>query len=267
MDKGKIKSLKKVKLFVLDIDGTFYVSKKLVEGAQRFSNLLKKHNKKLVFLTNNSNKSKKEYLEEFDSLGYPITENEIYTAGIATAEYLKNEFGAKKIYLVGTPSIIEEYKRFGHEIVEESPQIVVVTFDKTLTYEKLAKASIFVSKGALFVATNPDLNCPSEDGPIPDTAAIASSISKACNKEPDIVFGKPEPKILEMIMDSFKVFPYETCMVGDRLYTDILIGIRAKTLTALVLTGEAKLEDLNNSPIKPDLVAKHLGELSDFLEN
>ena len=149
-----IKRLKNVELFVLDIDGTFYVSKQLVDGAQKFSNLLKTQGKKLVFLTNNSNKSKQEYIEEFESIGYPISEKEIYTAGIATAEYIKKQFGSKKIYLVGTPSIIQEYKRYNHEIVEDSPEMVVVTFDKTLTYEKLAKASVFISRGALFIATN-----------------------------------------------------------------------------------------------------------------
>ncbi len=260
-----IKRLKNVELFVLDIDGTFYVSKQLVDGAQKFSNLLKTQGKKLVFLTNNSNKSKQEYIEEFESIGYPISEKEIYTAGIATAEYIKKQFGSKKIYLVGTPSIIQEYKRYNHEIVEDSPEMVVVTFDKTLTYEKLAKASVFISRGALFIATNPDLNCPTIDGPIPDTGAIASTISQACNKKPDLVFGKPDPRILEMVINDYGLTPEKTCMVGDRLYTDILIGIHANTLTTLVLTGEAKLTDLDNTPIKPDIIAKNLGELADLI--
>lgn len=261
-----LKKLKETDLFVLDIDGTFYVSQELVAGALEFSSLLKKLNKKLIFLTNNSNKSKKEYLKEFESLGYPVIENEIYTAGIAAAEYIKNKFGKKKIYLVGTSSIKQEYKKYGHEIVENSPEMVVVTFDKSLTYEKLAKASIFVSNGAFYVITNPDLNCPTKDGPIPDTAAIASAVSRAANKGPDLVFGKPDPKILEMIMKDFKITPEKTCMVGDRLYTDILIGINAGTLTALVLTGEAKLEDLKDSAIKPDIVVSNLGELAKLIK-
>ncbi|MDY6896200.1 MAG: HAD family hydrolase, partial [Thermotogota bacterium] len=95
-----VERLKQIKLFVLDIDGTFYVSQKLVNGALKFSTLLKRQNKKLVFLTNNSNKSKKEYLQEFDALNYPIKENEIYTAGIAAAEYIKDKFGPKRIFLV-----------------------------------------------------------------------------------------------------------------------------------------------------------------------
>jgi 4-nitrophenyl phosphatase/NagD protein len=261
-----LKKLKEIDLFVLDIDGTFYVSQELVAGALEFSSLLKKLNKKLIFLTNNSNKSKKEYLKEFESLGYPVRENEIYTAGIAAAEYIKNKFGKKKIYLVGTSSIKQEYKKYGHEIVENSPEMVVVTFDKSLTYDKLAKASIFVSNGAFYVITNPDLNCPTKEGPIPDTAAIASAISRATNREPDLIFGKPDPKILEMIMKDFGISPEKTCMVGDRLYTDILIGINAGTLTALVLTGEAKLEDLKGSAIKPDIVVSNLGELAKLIK-
>lgn len=264
LTQNSLDKLQKVKLFVLDIDGTFSLSGNLFPGSIEFANSVNKANKKFVFLTNNSNKSIDEYLKEFKKNGIEISPNQIFTAGIETAEYLYDKFGPKKIFLVGNKSIKDIFSNAGHIIVEnEEPDIVVVTFDTTLTYEKLAKASNHVSKGKLFVLTNPDLNCPSKDGPIPDTGSIASVISNATGKKPDIVFGKPDPLILEMIMKKHNVTKEETCVIGDRLYTDILLGKRADVLTILVLTGEAKEEDVKN--IKPDIIASEIGEISNYI--
>ncbi|ABR29919.1 HAD family hydrolase [Thermosipho melanesiensis] len=258
-----LEKLKKVRLFVLDIDGTFSLSGKLLPGSISFAKKVKNANKKFVFLTNNSNKSIETYLKEFSNDKIKISASQIFTAGIETAEYLYEKFGPKKIYIVGNNEIKDIFKKAGHTIVENNPDIVVVTFDTTLNYEKLAKASIYVSKGKLFVLTNPDLNCPSEIGPIPDTGAIASIITKTTGKKPDIVFGKPDPLILEMIMKKHNVTKDETCVIGDRLYTDILLGKRAEVLTVLVLTGEAKKEDITN--IKPDIIANDIGEISEHI--
>jgi NagD protein len=264
LTKDSLKKLENIKLFVLDIDGTFSLSGKLFPGSIEFANTVLKANKKFVFLTNNSNKSIDDYLLEFKNAGLSINADQIFTAGIETAEYLIEKFGPKKIYLVGNKAIKQVFENIGHKVVDsEEPDIVVVTFDTTLNYEKLAKACNYVSKGKLFVLTNPDLNCPSKDGPIPDTGAIASIITKATGKEPDIIFGKPDPLILEMIMQKNNVKKEETCVIGDRLYTDILLGKRAGMLTILVLTGEAKESDIKN--IKPDIIAQEIGEISKYI--
>jgi len=266
LNESALKNLKNIKLFVLDIDGTFSLSGTLLPGSKEFITTLNNKNKHFAFLTNNSNKSIKEYIQEFKNYNIYISENQIFTAGIETAEYILKKFGKRKIFIVGTKAIKEIFSKYGHEVVEnEDPEIVVITFDKSLTYEKLAKASVLVSKGKLFVLTNPDLNCPSKDGPIPDTGAIASVIEKTANKNPDIVFGKPDPLILEMIIEKFNVKKEETCVIGDRLYTDILLGIRAEVSTILVLTGEAKEENIKTSNIKPDIIANNLGELINYI--
>ncbi|MBT1248629.1 MULTISPECIES: HAD-IIA family hydrolase [unclassified Thermosipho (in: thermotogales)] len=264
ISKNALEKLKKVKLFVLDIDGTFSLSGNLLPGSIAFAEKTKKLNKNFVFLTNNSNKSIESYIKEFSKNGLSITENQIFTAGIETAEYLFDKFGPKKVFIVGNNEIKNIFEKAGHTVVETlDPEVVIVTFDNTLNYEKLAKASSYVSKGKLFVLTNPDLNCPSSIGPIPDTGAIASVITKATGKKPDIVFGKPDPLILEMIMKKNNVVKEETCVIGDRLYTDILLGKRAGVLTILVLTGEAKESDITN--IKPDIIAKDIGEISQHI--
>ncbi|ANE42272.1 MAG: HAD-IIA family hydrolase [Fervidobacterium sp.] len=265
MKEGAKERIKNCELFILDIDGTFYLSGKPFEGSRKFVDALGRLGKKLVFLTNNSNRTIESYINEFEEMGIKLGRNQIVTAGVATAEYLLEEFGPKRVYIVGTDDIKYEFQRVGHTVVEEDPEVVVVTFDKTLTYEKIKKATQFVSKGALFVVTNPDLNCPSSEGPLPDAGAIASAVRKASGVYPNIIFGKPEPKLIEMVIRHNNVGKNEACMVGDRLYTDILAGIQAGTWTVLVLTGEANMEQVQKSPIKPHLIAKDIGVLADIL--
>jgi HAD superfamily hydrolase (TIGR01457 family) len=265
LKEGAKERIKSCELFILDIDGTFYLSGKPFEGSRKFVDALGRLGKKLVFLTNNSNRTIESYINEFEEMGIKLSRYQIVTAGVATAEYLLEEFGPKRVYIVGTDDIKYEFQRVGHTVVEEDPEVVVVTFDKTLTYEKIKKATQFISKGALFVVTNPDLNCPSSEGPLPDAGAIASAIRKASGVYPNIIFGKPEPKLIEMVIRHNNVGKNETCMVGDRLYTDILAGIQAGTWTVLVLTGEATMEQVQKSPIKPHLIAKDIGVLADIL--
>ncbi|WP_448379503.1 HAD-IIA family hydrolase [Fervidobacterium sp.] len=265
LKEGVKERIKSCQLFILDIDGTFYLSGRPFEGSRKFVDALGRLGKKLVFLTNNSNRTIESYINEFAEMGIKLSRDQIVTAGVATAEYLFEEFGPKRVYIVGTEDIKYEFQRVGHTVVEEDPEVVVVTFDKTLTYEKIKKATQFVSKGALFVVTNPDLNCPSSEGPLPDAGAIASVIRKASGVYPNIIFGKPEPKLIEMVIRHNNVGKNEACMVGDRLYTDILAGIQAGTWTVLVLTGEATMEQAQKSPIKPHLIAKDIGVLADIL--
>ncbi|HCI29218.1 MAG TPA: HAD family hydrolase [Fervidobacterium sp.] len=264
---NSLEQLKQCKLFILDIDGTFYLSGKPFDGSKKFVDTLDSQGKKLVFLTNNSNRTIESYIEEFSKFGFNLSNDQILTAGVATAQYLFEEFGKKRVYIVGTDDIKTEFARAGHVVVEDDPEIVVVTFDKTLTYEKLKKATLFVSRGAIFVVTNPDLNCPSSEGPLPDSGAIASVIRKATGLYPNIVFGKPQPRLIEIVMKQNNIKPAETCMIGDRLYTDILAGIQAGVLTVLVLTGEATKEEIKRSPIKPDIIAHHIGEIAELLKN
>ncbi len=266
LKEDSLERLKQCKLFILDIDGTFYLSGKPFDGSKRFVDTVESQGKKLVFLTNNSNRTIESYIEEFAKFGFNLSKDQILTAGVATAQYLFEEFGPKRVYVVGTDDIKKEFERAGLIVVEDDPEIVVVTFDKTLTYEKLKKASLYISKGAIFVVSNPDLNCPSADGPLPDAGAIASAIRKATGRYPNITFGKPEPRLIEIIMKHNNVKPSETCMIGDRLYTDILAGIQAGTLTVLVLTGEATKEEAMKSPLKPGIIAQDIGVIADLLK-
>lgn len=158
------------------------------------------------------------------------------------------------------------FEKYGHLLVEEDPDFVVLGFDKTLTYEKLKKACILLRSGKKYIATHPDVNCPSKEGPIPDAGSIMAAIEASTGRRPDIIVGKPNPLVVEVISRKFNVSKEKMAMVGDRLYTDIRLGKNAGIVSILVLTGETTLEDLESSGIKPDFVFKSLKELCEAIQ-
>ena len=149
-------------------------------------------------------------------------------------------------------------------LFRSKPDIVVVGFDTTLTYIKLEKACSFIRNGAIFYATHPDINCPVENGFIPDVGSFCAAISLSTGVTPKI-FGKPHVETLESILDNYKSKKEEIAFVGDRLYTDVAEGVENGSRGILVLTGETKKEDILSSDIQPDAVFDSLGEMGALL--
>ncbi|NLG83218.1 MAG: HAD hydrolase-like protein, partial [Firmicutes bacterium] len=137
--------------------------------------------------------------------------------------------------------------------------------DLTLTYRKLERACTFIRRGAGFIATHPDFNCPTEEGFIPDAGAMIAFIRAATGVEPKVI-GKPRPEMIAAAAAKTGVPAAAMAMIGDRLYTDVAMGKEAGVKTILVLTGETKKEDLATSPFRPDLVAASLREVVGWLE-
>ena len=262
---GTLEKLRKCKIFILDIDGTFYVSKQVFPESWKFVKKMDEQGKKIIFYTNNSNLTIDNYIKEFKSFGYSLGKDEIYTAGVLAAEFLFNKYGSMRLFIVGTSDIISEFRKAGHVIDDRDPEAVICTFDKELTYWKIARACQLVGKGKKFIITNPNLTCPNTNGLIPDTASIASVITSVVGRKPDYVFGKPNPDSVKYILEKIGVKPEESCVVGDTLTTDILLGINSSILSILVLTGECGFEDVRKSGIVPDIVAKDLGEVADYM--
>lgn len=260
------KSLKDIKCFLLDMDGTFYLGDKLIPGALDFLRYLKSTGREYLFLTNNSSKNRDFYTAKLKKMGVSeITENNVFTSGEATAIYLNKLNRGKRVYLVGTPYLESELKRFGIDIVEDEPDHVVVGFDTTLTYDKLWKACDYIRQGVNYIATHPDLNCPIEGGYMPDCGAIIAFIKASTGQEPFIV-GKPYPEIINSVFEKTGLGPDRLAIVGDRLYTDIKTGINAGITSILVLTGETKEEDLEKSDVKPDYVLQSIGDIVSLME-
>jgi 4-nitrophenyl phosphatase len=255
-----------VRCFLLDMDGTFYLGDRLLEGALRFIDLLRSQGKQFLFLTNNSSKQGRQYAEKITRLGLPIPEELVLTSGEATAVYLKDHHPGARLFLLGTPYLEEEFRRHGFQLVQEDPQFVILGFDQTLTYQKLWKLCDLVRAGCPYIATHADFNCPTETGFMPDVGAMIAFVKASTGREPDLVVGKPNRMIVEAAASKMGLGIEQLGMIGDRLYTDIALGKSSGITTVLVLSGETKIEDVGVSPFKPDYVFDNLAGVADWLE-
>jgi len=259
-------SLSEIRCFLLDMDGTFYLGERLLEGALEFIRTLERAGREYIFLTNNTSKHRRMYVEKITRLGLAIPEDKVFTAGEATALYLQRERPGARLYVVGTPSLEEEFRLHGFELVQDDPEVVVLGFDTTLTYQKLWKLCDYARAGVPYIATHPDLNCPTEGGFMPDIGAMIAFVKTATLREPDLVVGKPNRLIVEELSRKVHIPLEQFAMIGDRLYTDIALGGTAGITTVLVLSGETHLSDLEGSPFQPDYTFKHLGEVAEQLQ-
>ncbi len=200
--------------------------------------------KEFLFLTNNSSKQGRQYAEKISRLGLPITEELVLTSGEATALYLKDRHPGANLFLVGTPSLEDEFRQHGFRLVQKEPQFLVLGFDQTLTYQKLWALCDFVRAGVPYIATHPDFNCPTETGFMPDVGAMIAFVKAATGREPDLVVGKPDRLIVDTAAVKMNLHVSQMAMIGDRLYTDIALGPASGIATVLVLSGETKIEDL-----------------------
>jgi 4-nitrophenyl phosphatase len=257
--------LSRTRCFLLDMDGTFNLGDRLLDGSLRFIDMLNELGIDYLFLTNNSSKNRGYYAEKVTRLGLPISQDKIFTSGEATSIYLKKEHPSAKVYVVGTPPLEDEFRQHGFHLTDENPELVVLGFDTTLTYQKLWKLCDFVRAGMPYIATHPDFNCPTETGYMPDTGAMIAFVRASTGREPDIVIGKPNRMIVDAVSQKYGYAIEEMAMVGDRLYTDIALGGTSGITTCLVLSGETKEEDVASSQFKPDYVFSDLGAIADWL--
>lgn len=251
-----------VRHLVLDLDGTIYKGSTLFPWTLRFLEQLRQAGIGHTFLTNNTSHSKNDYVERLRGMGIPASAEEIYTAADATIDYLRRHLpDAARIALLGTPSLCEQFEQEGYAIDFESPDAVVVGFDTTLDYARLCRAAWWISRGLPYIATHPDLVCPTDEPTVlVDCGAICAALNAATGRTP-VVLGKPDPKILEGISRKHGIAMEAIAMVGDRLYTDVVLAQRAGAVSVLVLSGEATREEAAAFDPPPDLVLAHVGEL------
>ncbi len=204
-------------------------------------------------------------MDKLAGMGCHITRQQIMSSGDVTIEYLNATYPGKKVYLVGTDPLIKSFLEGGIHLVETDPDIVVIGFDTTLTYEKITSACDFIRYGAIFLATHPDINCPVENGYIPDVGSFCAMISLSTGGKKPKALGKPYGETVEMIMRRTGWKKEEIVFVGDRLYTDIAVGVNNGSKGLLVLTGEADMPAVLHSDIKPDAIFEDLREIGSYL--
>ena len=264
-DRDEKGTLKGINCFALDMDGTVYLGEHWIEGARDFLHAIERAGKKYVFLTNNSSKNPKAYIDKLGRMGLEIGREQIVTSGMAMIDHLKRNFPGKKVFLLGNELLREEFAEAGILLEEKSPEVVVVGFDTSLTYEKMCRVCDFVREGLPYLSTHPDFNCPTETGFIPDAGAIHAFIHASAFRYPDVVIGKPNGAIMDFLARQAGVRREETAMVGDRLYTDVAAGVNNGYTGILVLSGEAKREDVVGSDVIPHLIFSSVKEMISFL--
>lgn len=247
-------------LFILDMDGTVYLGDELFPETLPFLSRIRSAGKRYLFFTNNASRSPETYVTRLSNMGIPVTREDILTSGDVTLHFLKTQRPGQSVYIVGTQDLIQSFESEGIILNDQDPDIVLVSFDTTLTYDKLEKACRFIREGAEFLSTHPDLNCPVQGGFIPDSGAICALVTASTGVEPRY-FGKPYPETLNMLMDTTGCSKEEMVVIGDRLYTEIAMGVQNGVDAVLVLSGETSQEDADQSPIKPDFIVDSIGDL------
>jgi 4-nitrophenyl phosphatase/NagD protein len=245
--------------FIIDLDGTTYLGDRAIAGAREFLELLPGFGCDHLFVTNNSSSTGAAYVEKLRRLGLPARDGQVLTSGEATAMFLVRE-GHRRVFVVGTPSLESELAAAGLTVTVDSPDCVVLGFDKTLTYAKLEAAARFLLKGVPFIATHPDVVCPTEDGYIPDCGSMIALLKAATDVSP-VVVGKPEPLLAQMAMAKLRLPADDVAVVGDRLYTDMEMARRAGATGILVLSGETTRNVVESSVQPPDYVFNDVGAL------
>ena len=263
--------IKSKKLYIFDMDGTIYLGGRPFDFAQRFIKNLRASGRRVLFFTNNASHTSPFYLSKLERLGFEPSADEIMTSGDVTLEFLKRHRAGKSVYLVGTDELVEEYAAKGIKLVngESDPRhadIVITSFDTSLTYEKLNIACRLIRNGAEYLSTHPDFNCPTEDGFIPDSGAIAALVTASTGKTPTY-FGKPYKETVEMIGEATGFAREEMCIFGDRLYTDIALGKSFGVTSVLVLSGETTEEDVDAAlpKDKPDFAFASLDDVDKLM--
>lgn len=251
----------KTKYFIIDMDGTFYLDGNLIDGANEFLEAVKSRGKDFYFFTNNSSNSTAICKEKLLKMGCDVPEEKIIISSHVTIAYLQKHYPGKTVFLLGNARLTADFEKAGIPLTDENPDIVVLGFDTTLTYEKLWKACNYIRNGALYIATHPDKNCPTADGFMPDTGSMMALIETSTEKSP-LVMGKPNSFTVEYLSDKLNCLPEELCFIGDRLETDILIGQKHGIPSVLVLTGVTSKEDYAKSDIRATVVADSLKDFS-----
>ncbi|WP_227021430.1 HAD-IIA family hydrolase [Oceaniferula marina] len=252
-------TLKKVG-FLLDMDGVIYRGNELIPGSDTFLKKLKSLEIPYMFLTNNSQRTRRDVALKLTRMGIEAKPEEIFTCAMATARYLALKKPNGTAYVIGENGLTAALHQNGYTVVDDEPDFVVVGEGRTINFEMIEKAVRLVAKGASLIATNLDAVCPTEQGIRPGCGAIVAMIESATGKKAFSV-GKPSPVMMRMARKELGLSTDETIMVGDTMYTDVLGAVQMGYRSVLVLSGHTEEKSISNYAYAPDLVASCLNEI------
>ena len=249
--------------YIFDLDGTIYLGERLLPTARETVATLRALGRRTVFVSNNPTRTRQEYATKLTRLGIPTSPEEVINSSLVLVDFLRHNLPHARLFVVGEEPLCAELRAAGFELTDDPRQVdaVIASFDRTFTYRKLQIAFDAIRAGARFFATNADRYCPVPGGGQPDAAAMIAAIEACTATRVEVVVGKPSPYMVEAVLRLLGL-PAERClMIGDRLETDVRMGLEAGMDTALTLTGATDEVALAASPIRPTYVLHRLSEL------
>lgn len=246
--------------FLIDMDGVIYRGTELIPGAKQFVGRLIDENIPFLFLTNNSQRSRRDVATKLNRMGMPIEERHVFTCAMATARFLARQKPSGTAYVIGESGLINALHQNGYSIVDSHADYVVVGEGRTLSFEMLERAVQLILEGARLVATNLDPNCPTSTGTRPGCGAVVALLEKATGVKAFSV-GKPSPIMMRAARKELGLDAANTIMIGDTMDTDILGGVQMGYRTVLVLSGTTTRQDLANFAYCPDVIVDSIADL------
>lgn len=247
---------------LIDMDGVVYRGGELIPGAAQFIDRLQAENIPYLFLTNNSQRTRRDVAIRLNRMGIPAREQHVFTCSMATARYLARTKPGGTAFVIGEGGLLTALHKNGYAVVDHSPDYVVVGEGRTVTLEMLEMATQMIVDGAKLIATNLDPNCPTKHGTRPGAGATVSYLETATGAKA-MNIGKPSPIMMRAARKELGLATSQTIMIGDTMETDILGGVQMGYRTVLVLSGSTKRDDLNRFAYAPDRVIDSIAELAD----
>lgn len=246
--------------FLIDMDGVIYRGNELIPGAQQFVNRLLALGIPFVFLTNNSQRTRRDVATKLRRMGIPAEEEHIFTCAMATARFLALQKPGGTAFVIGEGGLLQALHHNGYSIVDHDPDYVVVGEGRAFNFEMMEIAVRMIVGGAKLIATNLDPNCPTQHGLRPGCGATVAMLEAATGIKAFSV-GKPSPVMMRSARKELGLTTAETTMIGDTMETDILGGVQMGYRTILVLSGGTRREDLVRYAYRPDVVVDSIADL------
>jgi len=247
--------------YLIDMDGVIYRGGEMIPGADTFIQGLRRADTPFRFLTNNSQRTRRDVATKLQRLGIDVDEQHVFTCAMATARYLAHQKPNGTAYVIGEGGLLMALHRNGYSIVEKDPDYVVVGEGRTMTFEMMETALEMILDGAMLVATNPDPNCPTQNGTRPGCGAVVAMLESAAGVKAFSV-GKPSPIMMRAARKELGLSTDQTIIIGDTMETDILGGVQSGFRSILVLSGGTQRKDLSRFAFRPDRIVDSIAELS-----
>ncbi len=246
--------------YLIDMDGVIVRGEELIPGADAFVDRLHQRQIKFIIFTNNPTYTPFDLQRRLQRIGIRLSEDHIYTSALATADFLDSQMPKGSAFVLGESGLTEALHAAGYALSDHAPDYVVLGETTTFSYARITQAIRLVAGGARFIATNPDSSSPSESGPTPGCGAIAALIEAATGVHPYYI-GKPNPLMMRTALHRLGAHSENTAVIGDRMDTDIRVGLETGMETILVLTGVTSREMVSRFPYRPTRIVESVADL------